>query len=349
MEIEQKVWGFTPEGEAVILYTMRNSNGAYVELTNVGAAIISVAVPDRDGVIKDVALGYQDFMSYFGDGPAMGKTVGRYANRIAKGRFTLDGKEYVLAQNNGPNHLHGGPTGYANKIWESRVETNRVVFSILSPDGDENYPSQLAAEVIYDWDEDNALEITYLAKTDGATVVNLTNHAYFNLSGHDAGSIHGHLLKLNANNYLPTDDTQIPTGEVAPVAGTPMDFTTAKALGKDIEADFEPLKIGVGYDHCWVIDGYGGGKVVEAAVLEDPVSGRTLTISTNQPGAQVYTGNWLTGCPKGKGGVDYVNRDGVAIECQGFPDAPNKPSFPSQVLRQGELYERKIVYRFGVK
>ncbi len=352
MDIEQNVWGFTPEGEAVVIYTMRNTSGAEVRLTNLGAAIVAVTVPDAKGAMADVALGYGDWKSYLGDGPAMGKSVGRYANRIAKGRFLLDGVEYRLACNNGPNALHGGPTGFMNRLWTGRVEGDRVVFGYLSADGEEGYPGELGVEVCYDWNEDNSLEITYFAKGDKTTVLNPTNHAYFNLAGHGSGSVLEHELRLFASHWLPTDSTQIPTGEIAPVAGTPMDFTRAKSLGRDIGADYEPLRIGAGYDHCWMADNYKDrgevdSRLRDVAVLRDPASGRTLTVRSTQPAVQVYTGNWLSGCPEGKSGVRYANRDGVAILCQGAPDAPNHANLPSQRLAAGELYNEKIVYAFS--
>ncbi len=349
MDIEQKVAGFTPEGDAVVIYTMRNSKGCEVELCNMGAAIVGIRVPDREGRINDVALGYENRMDYVTEGPCMGKVPGRYANRIAKGHFELDGKEYHLAINNGPNALHGGPTGFHKSLWEGRVEENRVVFAIDSPDGHEGYPSDLYVEAVYDWDDDNRLELTLLAQTNGATIINLTNHAYFNLAGAGNGDIKGHTLRLNASNYLPTDQTLVPTGELRSVEGTPMDFRTAKAIGRDMEEQFDALLFGKGYDNCWPIDGYSEGKVQEAALLADPTSGRTLRVLTDQPAVQIYTGNWLSGCPMGKGGKRYGDYSGVAIECQGYPDAPNKPHFPSQVLRKGERYERHIVFCFGVE
>ncbi len=354
MTIEQNIWGFTAEGEAVVLYTMRNASGAEVRLTNVGAAIVSVTVPDKDGKMANVALGYDDFKSYFHDGPAMGKSVGRYANRIALGRFTLDGVEYRLAQNNGPNALHGGPNGFANRLWTGRVEGDRVVFGYTAADGEEGYPGELGVEVVYDWNDACDLEITYFAKGDKNTVVNLTNHSYFNLAGEDSGSVLGQQLTLHATHWLPTDDTQIPTGQIAPVAGTPMDFTVAKPIGRDIEADFEALRIGHGYDHCWMVDGWETKGELEArmrpvAVLSDPVSGRRLEVSSSQPAAQVYTGNWLQGCPRSISGHDYANRDGIAIECQGCPDAPNHPNLPSQKLEAGKVYNEKIVFAFRAR
>lgn len=348
-EIEQKVWGFTPEGEAVILYTLRNSHGGEVQLTNIGAGIVSVTVPDRNGEFADVALGYESFEGYFDDGPAMGKTPGRYANRIANGRFSLDGKEYKLPINSAPNHLHGGAKGFANRLWQGRVEVNRVIFSLVSTDGDQGYPAEVSVEVIYDWDDDYNLEITYLAKSTAPTVVNLTNHAYFNLAGESSGTVLNHILQLNAKNYLPTDNVQIPTGDYAPVEGTPMDFRTPKRLGDEIEAEFEPLKIGNGYDHCWVVDGYAKGKINRVGTLCDKESGRKMTIFSTQPGVQVYTGNYLQGCPAAKGDREYENRDGVAIECQGFPDAPNKPNFPSQRVDPEDIYEERIIYQFSLE
>lgn len=349
MEIEQNVWGFTDDGEVAVIYTMRNASGAEVCLTNIGASIVSVKVPDRNGILADVALGYTDWKSYIGDGAAMGKTPGRYANRIAKGHFEINGKEYWLACNNGPNHLHGGAGGFGNQIWVGRVETNRVIFAYISPDGDQGYPGEVSAEVVYDWDDDCNLEITLLAHASAPTIVNLTNHAYFNLKGEDKGDVLDHVLTLNADKYLPTDDTQIPTGEFAPVEGTPMDFLSGKTLGQDIDADFEALRIGYGYDHCWVVNGGGQKKIVKAAELYEPVSGRVLEVLTDQPGIQVYTGNFLQGSALSKSGRSYMNRDGVAMECQGFPDAPNHPEFPSQQLGAGEIYERHIIYKFGVK
>lgn len=349
MDIEQKIAGFTPEGEAVVVYTMRNSKGCEVELCNMGAAIVSVKVPDRNGVIEDVALGYENRMDYVNEGACMGKVPGRYANRIGKGTFTLDGKEYRLGINNGPNSLHGGPTGFDKCLWEGRVEENRVVFALDSADGHEGYPSDLYTEVVYDWDDDNRLEITLLAQTNGATILNLTSHAFFNLAGAASGDIKAHTLRLNATQYLPTDPMLIPTGEMVDVEGTPMDFRTPRVLGKDIDADFPAIIYGKGYDSCWKLDGYKEGVIQEAALLADPTSGRTMRLLSDQPAIQVYTGNWLSGCPMGKGGVRYGDYAGVTIECQGFPDAPNKPHFPSQVLRKGERYERHIIFEFGIE
>jgi len=338
------------KGGKLTLYTLTNASGAQVKLIDIGAAIVGITVPDKRGVMADVALGYRNLDDYFYDGPAMGKTVGRYANRIALGKFKIEDKEYNLPVNNGPNSLHGGPEGFGNQVWASKVDGDRVVFSLTSPDGDQGYPGNLTAEVTYCWSDNNDLEITYRATTDSPTVVNLTNHAYFNLSGHDAGSVLDHKLTLWASEWLPTTGSLIPNA-IASVKDTPMDFLQAKTIGRDIEQPFEALKIGVGYDHCWLGDGFKkegslASRLCKVALLEDPASGRKLEIYTTQPGAQVYTGNWLLGCPVSKSGYEYKNRDGVAIECQGAPDAPNQPALPSQRLDPGQEYSQQIIFSF---
>ena len=328
---------------------MRNENGAYVQLSSVGAGIVSIVVPDKDGKLADVVLGYPEAASYFADGPCAGKVPGRYANRIALGKFSLDGVEYTLPVNNGPNHLHGGPDGFQNKVWESREADGGVEFLYYSEDGEMGYPGALKAVARYDWTEENELRLTLTAESDAPTVVNLTNHAYFNLNGEGNGDILGHVLRLNASEYLPTSDSLIPVGESEPVAGTPMDFVTDKVIGAEIKADFPALNYGKGYDNCWVIDGYEPGQIQEAAELYSPESGRVLSVYTTQSGVQIYTGNWLSGCPAGKNGHVYEDYTGVAIECQNFPDAPNKPDYPTAVLRPGEVYEQAIIFAFGVK
>ncbi len=329
------------------LYTLTNSSGAEVRLIDVGAAIMGITVPDSRGKMADVALGYRNPGDYFYDGPASGKTVGRYANRIANGRFSIDGREYNLPLGNGSYSLHGGPEGFGNLVWDSKIKDNAVVFTLFSPDGDQGYPGNLIVQTIYKWSDDNELEITYAARTDAPTIVNLTNHCYFNLSGHDSGSVLDHELTIFAEKWLPTNEMQIPIGEMALVTGTPMDFTTAKTIGRDIDADFDALKIGHGYDHCWMVNGFETGAHLRiAAILADPHSGRRLEIITTQPAMQVYTGNWLDGCPTSKSGYKYRNRDCVAIECQGAPDAPNHPAFPSQRLDPEKDYLHKIIFSF---
>lgn len=349
MSITKEIWGKSDCGKEIYLYTLTNAKGAYVKLSNIGAAIVSVVVPDKDGKLADVVIGYPDAASYMGDGPCSGKIPGRYANRIALGKFTLDGSEYTLPVNNGPNHLHGGPGGFQNKVWESREHEGGVEFLYYSEDGEMGYPGAVKTVARYEWSEDCELRLTLTAEADAPTVINLTNHAYFNLNGEGNGDILGHTLMLNASEYLPTDNTQIPSGESSPVAGTPMDFINAKPIGQDIEADFEPLKIGKGYDHCWVIDGAEPGQLQEAAELYAPESGRVLSVYTTQPGVQVYTGNWLSDSPAGKNGHKYEDYSAVAIECQNFPDAPNKADYPSAVLRPGELYEQAIIFAFSVR
>jgi len=349
MEIKKELWGTTPDGKQISKYTLTNSKGASVVLSDLGATIVSVIVPDRDGNMADVALGYADAESYINDGPCLGKCPGRFANRIAKGKFTLEGKEYTLPINNGPNHLHGGPEGFQNKVWESRIVDNAVEFMYFSEDGEMGYPANLKVVAHFSWDEDNELEMTFTAQSDATTVVNMTNHAYFNLNGEGNGDITGHELYLNCSEYLPTDDTLIPLGESEPVAGTPMDFVTPKLLGKDLHADFPAINYGKGYDNCFVIDGKEAGQLQTAAELYSPESGRVLKITTTQPAVQVYTGNWLSGCPAGKNGHTYQDYYGVAIECQHFPDSPNRPEYPTTVLKAGEVYSEAIIYAFLVK
>ena len=347
MTIKRKLWGRTPDGKAIFRYTLTNGSGASVVLGSVGAAIVSVNVPDKDGKLGDVVLGYGRPEQYFADGPFLGKCPGRFANRIAKGKFTLDGKEYTLPINNGPNHLHGGPQGFADQVWDSRKHKGGVEFKYVSPDGEMGYPGKLVVVARYEWSEENELRLTFSAKSDAKTVVNLTNHAYFNLNG--GGSILRQFLKLNCSEYLPTDPTLIPLGEPEPVADTPMDFLNGKTLGRDIKKDFPALNYGKGYDACFVIDGYMPGQLQEAAELWSNRSGRTLKIYTTQPGIQVYTGNWLGGCPVGKRGRIYRDYGGVALECQHFPDSPNRKAYPTTVLKPGKTFHEAIIFAFGVK
>lgn len=349
MKIESRIWGKTPDGKEIVLYTITNESGASVSLSSVGAGIVSVNVPDKDGKLADVVIGYDDPMSYFGDGPCAGKCPGRYANRIAKGHFILDGKEYTLPINNACNHLHGGPEGFQNQVWESRTDGDAVEFMYFSEDEEAGYPGNLKVVARYTWSEENELTLTFTAETDAPTVLNLTNHSYFNLNGEGSGTVLNHILKLNASEFLPTDETLIPLGDPADVAGTPMDFVTAKPIGQDIRADFPALKYGKGYDNCFVIDGAEPDQIQSAAELYSPESGRVLEVLTTQPGVQVYTGNWLEGCPLGKNGHIYHYYDAVAIECQHYPDSPNESDYPSTVLRPGEVYGQAIVFAFSVR
>ena len=334
----------SPKGD-ITIYKITNESGACVELSSLGAGIVSIWVPDNEGKLSDVVLGYANAADYFYDGPCAGKVPGRYANRIAKGHFTLNGKEYTLAINNGPNALHGGPEGFQNQIWNSHIDGDTVVMTYNSADGEEGYPGNMKVTARYTWSNDNELTLHLEATCDTDTVINLTNHVYFNLAGEETGNVLDHNLWLAAHKYLPTDDTLIPTGEIADVAGTPMDFTESKPLGRDIKCDFPALNYGKGYDNCYVIDDWNQ-EMKEIAILSDPTSGRKLKVSTDQPAVQVYTGNWLEGCPVGISGHNYHDYAGVAIECQGMPDAPNKPQFPSQKLAAGETYKRTIKFSF---
>ena len=331
----------------VTLYTVTNNSGASVVLTNVGAGIVAINVPDRDGKIADVAMGYEDPLAYFYDGPCSGKIPGRYAGRIAKGHLCIDGKDYQLAINNGPNALHGGPEGFQNQIWKGKPLEDGVEFSYMSVNGEEHYPGNMSVKALYTWSEDNTLTLRLYATTDAKTVINLTNHVYFNLGGHDSGTSLDHLLKLNARHYVPTDETLVPYGHIDAVEGTPMDFTYEHPIRTFATEDFPALKYGKGYDNSWVIEGWERNKISRAAELTDPVSGRKLTVSTDQPIVHVYNGNWISGSPAGKGGYEYHDYDTVAIECQDYPDAPNHPDFPSVLLLPGEFYARTIVFNFS--
>lgn len=346
MSVKRKLWGRSECGKPIYKYTITNQSGASVVLSNIGAGIVAINVPDRNGKLDDVVIGYGKPEYYFGDGPCAGKCPGRYANRIAKGNLELDGKKYKLPVNNGPNHLHGGPDGFQNKVWDSRKNHGAVEFMYYSEDGEMGYPGNVKVIAKYEWTEDNQLRLTFTARTDKKTVVNLTNHAYFNLNG--GGSVLRHYLTLNSSEYLPTDATLIPVGDSEPVAKTPMDFLNPKTLGRDIKKDFPALNYGKGYDACWLIDGYVPGQLQQAAELYSKRSGRVLNVLTTQPGIQVYTGNWLEGCPKGKRGRIYHDYSAVALECQHFPDSPNHPDYPSTELVPGKVFKQVIIFSFSV-
>ncbi len=323
---------------------LTNKSGATVLLTERGAGIVSIVVPDRNGIMGDVVLGYRDEESYHGDGPCMGKIPGRFANRIAGGRFTLNGKEHMLVKNHPDYQLHGGPDGFSDRIWKaSGISDTQVTFTLDSPDGDQGYPGALHVEATYTWNDDNSLKLELKAGTDAPTILNLTNHTYWNLSGEDSGPALDHIMQVNASRWLVTGASLIPTGEKATVEGTPMDFRSPKPIGQDIKAAFSALVYGKGYDNCWILDGPDGLR--KAVVLTSPVSGRRLEVWTDQPAVQVYTGNWLEGSPISKSGRTYHDYDGIAIECQDFPDAPNHPDFPSCVLNPGETYSRTIIFK----
>jgi aldose 1-epimerase len=349
--IERKPFGKTAAGETVELFTFSRAGAPTVAITNLGGHIVSILAPGRDGKAADVTLGYRDFAGYLGDTSYFGSLVGRYANRIAKGRFTLDGKAYTLATNNGPNSLHGGPTGFQKRLWAPKVvsgpEGDALELTYVSKDGEEGYPGTLTAKVVYSLRADGGLVLDYTATTDAPTVVNLTNHAYFNLAGEGEGTILGHEMQLEADAYTPVDATLIPTGEKRDVAGTPFDFRKPVAIGARIDAADEQLKAGGGYDHNYVLRGKSGELRLAARVVE-PKSGRVLEVLTTEPGIQFYSGNFLDGKVVGTSGKPYVKRGGLCLEAQHFPDSPNQPSFPSAVLRPGQTYRQTTVYRFTV-
>jgi aldose 1-epimerase len=337
-------------------YTLRNSHGVEVRAMTYGGIIRSLKVPDRRGTAADVVLGFDSLDGYLKDHPFFGAIIGRYGNRIGKGRFSLDGTEHSLATNNGPNHLHGGPKGFDKRNWTASALDGKagVAFTRTSGDGEEGYPGALTVRVTYELTDSNELIVDYHATTDKATPVNLTQHSYFNLSGEGSGDILSHELLINADRYTPVDDTLIPTGELAAVEGTPFDFRKPTAIGARIDANDPQIKKGPGYDHNWVLNrganGQAGGAasdLVLAARLTDPRSGRTMEIRTTEPGLQFYSGNFLDGTIKGKAGHVYARRTGLCLETQHFPDSPNHANFPSTILRPGQIYESRTVFQFS--
>jgi aldose 1-epimerase len=336
----------------VTVTTLRNDAGMEVRIMNYGATILSLRTPDRNHQIDDVVLGFDRVEPYATVSPYIGSVVGRYGNRIAKGRFSIDGQLFTLATNNGPNHLHGGVEGFNKRLWQSepfsKATTVGVKMSYRSADGEEGYPGTLSADVTYTLTNRNELVVEYHATTDKPTIVNLTQHSYFNLAGAKAADILKHEVTINADRYTPVDDNLIPTGELAPVAGTPFDFRTPTAIGARIDHDNVQLARGHGYDHNWVLNRQGDGLVF-AARASDPVTGRILEVATTEPGVQFYTGNFLDGTLTGKGGRVYGRRSGFCLETQHFPDSPNHPNFPSTILRPGEVYTSKTIFRFYAK
>jgi len=337
-------WGNTPEGQPVELYTLMNAKGSEARIMTYGGVVVSLKVPDRSGALGDVVAGFDNLEGYLTPPPYFGAIIGRYGNRIGAGRFSLGGMEYQLAKNNGANHLHGGTRGFDKRVWSAKpLSPQSLELSYLSKDGEEGYPGNLSATVTYTLTDANELRIEYSATTDKETVVNLTNHSYFNLAGE--GDILGHQVMIHADRFTPVDKGLIPTGELKSVAGTPFDFLTAKAIGERIEQKDKQLIFGQGYDHNWVLNRTGPG-LETAARVTDSKSGRVLEVLTTEPGLQFYTGNFLDGTLKGKGRV-YAKRSAFCMETQHFPDSPNKPAFPSTVLRPGDTYRTTTVYRFS--
>lgn len=347
--IERSSFQRMTTGQAIDLYTLTNRNGVKVAITNFGGRVVSILAPDRHGRMADIVLGFDNLDGYLGNDPFFGALVGRYANRIAKARFTLGGVEYKLAQNDGENSLHGGRKGFDKTAWKARELSQAppaLELSYLSKDGEESYPGNLSVKVVYTLTDSNELKIEYAATTDKDTVLNLTNHSYFNLAGQGSGDVLKHELMINADRFTPVDVTLIPTGELRSVEDTPFDFRKPTAIGARINAEDEQLKFGKGYDHNFVLNRKGNGLTLAARVTEAQ-SGRVLEVLTTQPGIQLYTGNFLDGSIHGKGGKVYGHRSAFCLETQHFPDSPNKPSFPPTELKPGQTYHQTTVYKFS--
>ena len=361
-EIEVASFGQLSDGREVHIYTLSNRNGVSAAVSDYGATLVSLMAPDREGTIADLLHGYDSVDGYAGPkNPYFGGSVGRFGNRVRDGKFTLDGKAYTLATNNDPGgipcHLHGGIDGFHRRLWTAtpRPHENAVTFTYVSEDGEEGYPGTLTAEITYQLNDDNELSWTAVATTDAATIINLVHHPYWNLSGDPTSSINDHVLMLPCDRYLPTDAGLIPTGELAPVANTPMDFTQPREIGSRVNQPFEALELAGGYDHCWVLNHPDANGLALAVRLKDPKSGRVLEIFSNQSAIQFYGGNFLTPedfqgeFASGKGGFAYELRTALCLETENFPDAPNQANFPSATLRPGESYAHSMVYRFTVE
>lgn len=351
--MQKRVYGVAAGGATVTEYTLTNANQLTVKLINYGATITAIQVPDQHGVVADVALSLTSLSDYEQHSPFFGCVAGRYANRIKQGKFTLDGVEYQLALNDGgEHHLHGGKVGLDKRVWDVKREIEEpgrmgVELFYHSPDGEENYPGNVDITLTYTLTDQNELRIDYFATTDRPTILNLTNHTYFNLAGEGSGSITGHILQLNADHYTPGDELLIPTGELAPVAGTPLDFRSPKPIADGIRSNFKQIAAGRGFDHNWVINRPAGDKsLILAGVLSEPTSGRRMEVWTTEPGVQFYTSNFLTGAHYGPSGRAYRQGDGLCLETQHYPDSPNHPNFPSATLRPGEEYRTTTIYKF---
>ncbi len=352
MKIKKQNFGTLPDGAEIALYTLVNAQGMKATITNYGGIVVSLTALDRDGNFADVVLGFDTLEEYVDHSPFFGCLVGRFGNRIANGRFTLGGVAYVLAQNDGQNHLHGGLKGFDKKVWAAQAlempDGPALKLTYTSPDGEEGYPGTLAVTVVYTLTNDNALKIDYTVTTDKATVVNLTNHSYFNLSAGATATILDHEMMINADTFTPVDGTLIPTGEIRSVAGTPLDFCTPTPIGARINADDAQIKFGGGYDHNWIVNGEPDELRLAARVYE-PASGRVMEVHTTEPAIQFYAGNMIPPSMQGKGGRVYVRRGGLCLETQHYPDSPNKPEFPTTTLVPGQVYQTTTVYKFSAK
>lgn len=352
MSVKKNFYGKMDDGREVNIFSLVNSNGMEVEITNFGGVVTSIKAPDRNGKFEEVTLGYGSFEDYLINAPHFGGIIGRFGNRIEKGEFELNGVEYKLAQNDGNNHLHGGWAGFDKVLWDFNIVSEETQDSIelfyLSRDGEEGYPGNLEVKVIYTLTDDNSLEIRYLATTDKDTIINLTNHTYFNLSGNGAIDILNHILMINADKFTPTNEYSIPTGEIRDVKGTPMDFSKPVKVGEGIEEDYDQLKYGNGYDHNYVLNINGKELEMVSEVYEEN-SGRVLEVFTNKPGIQFYSGNYLDKAGVGKNNVKYEKRTGLCLETQFYPDAINKRNFPSPILKAGEKYDYTTIYKFSAK
>ncbi len=349
--VEKTLYGKLPDGREVYQFTLKNKAGATMKVINYGAIVTSMTVPDRSGKYEDVILGYDSLDAYIKDNTFFGSVVGRYGNRIGKGKFKLEGKEYQLALNDGPNHLHGGKVGYNKVLWTAKEVQDTtgpaIELTYISADGEEGYPGKVTLSVVYTLTENNEFKAEYKGTTDKTTVLNPTQHSYFNLSGSFNNTILDHVISINADAMTPVDNTLIPTGKLLDVTNTPMDLRKPTVIGAHINDDFEQLKIAGGYDHNWVLNNYDK-KVRAIAEVYEPKSGRLMTVLTDQPGVQFYSGNFLDGTRKGKG-VTYQKRSGLCLEAQCYPDTPNKPEFPSCTLKPGETYRQVTIYKFSTK
>lgn len=348
--ISEEVFGTTRDGVSVKSFTLKNEKGMAVSIITYGGIITTLKVPNKKGVSEDVVLGYKILASYEKATPYFGALIGRYGNRIANGKFSIDGKEYALKTNDGSNHLHGGVKGFDKVVWTAEVlkDKGALKLSYLSKDMEEGYPGNLNTEVTYTLTNDNTLEVAYQATTDKKTIVNLTQHSYFNLSGDFSKPILDHIVKINADRFVPVNRTLIPTGELKEVANTPFDFREPKTIGQDINADNEQLKRGLGYDHCWVLNAQNEGIRFTSSAYE-PNSGRLLEVFSDEPGIQLYTGNFLGGTLPNKQGGIYTNRTGFCLETQHYPDSPNQKDFPSTILKPGDTYSTTTSFKFSVK